>query len=297
MIKIESTTLEICYEKAADALQCSVIELEIEIIQLPKSGILGLFKKPAIIVATKKASTEPNSEPQEVEEAKNVSLAEVAETSPSEQSETKSAAADSASTQRESDEPAVRFQDDIILPEAFSTTQDEYEDEYEEHYDDDFSEEGVSDDQMVQEIEQELNRLFAMLCFDLDPIVVAMYDENSVEVLFSGKDAALLIGKEGYRYKALSYLIFNWINAKYQVQLRLEIAQFLKNQEEAISKYLVNVIENVERDGTSQTKVLDGVLVQIALQQLRERFPNKYVAIRSTRDGAKFIIINDYNEY
>jgi spoIIIJ-associated protein len=116
-------------------------------------------------------------------------------------------------------------------------------------------------------------------------------------VEFSGRDAALLIGKEGYRYKALSYMLFNWINSNYQMQLRLEIAEFLKNQEESIRRYLVGVCENIDRDGRAQTKILDGVLVQIALRELRNRYPDKYVAIRSTRDGSKFIIVNDYNEY
>jgi len=90
-------------------------------------------------------------------------------------------------------------------------------------------------------------------------------------------------------------MIFNWINTKYQLQLRLEIAEFLKNQEESISRYLSGVKESVDRDGRAQTKVLDGVLVQIALRELREIYPEKYVAIRSTRDGLKYIIINDYH--
>ena len=106
-----------------------------------------------------------------------------------------------------------------------------------------------------------------------------------------------MIGKEGYRYKALSYMLFNWINAVYGMQLRLEIAEFLKNQEETISRYLIGVCEMIDQEGRAQTKVLDGVLVQIALKQLRERYPDRYVAIRSTRDGGKFIVINSYHEY
>jgi spoIIIJ-associated protein len=69
-----------------------------------------------------------------------------------------------------------------------------------------------------------------------------VYDENTLLVEFTGPDAALMIGKEGYRYKALSYMLFNWINAVYGMQLRLEIAEFLKNQEESISRYLINIL-------------------------------------------------------
>jgi spoIIIJ-associated protein len=92
-------------------------------------------------------------------------------------------------------------------------------------------------------------------------------------------------------------MLFNWINAVYGMQLRLEIAEFLKNQEESISRYLINVCDIIDQEGRAQTKVLDGVLVQIALKQLRDRYPDRYVAIRSTRDGGKFIVINSYHEY
>ena len=54
MIKIVSVTLEEAYKDAASALECSVTELNIEVVQSPSSGFLGLFKKSAIIVAAKK---------------------------------------------------------------------------------------------------------------------------------------------------------------------------------------------------------------------------------------------------
>jgi spoIIIJ-associated protein len=155
--------------------------------------------------------------------------------------------------------------------------------------------ETISISEIAKEVKEKINELFSNACFEIDEIGVSVYDEHTLLVEFNGADSALLIGKEGYRYKALSYMIFNWINITYGVQLRLEIAEFLQNQEEAVSKYLVNVCENIDRDGRAQTKILDGVLVQIALRELRERYPNKYVAIRSTRDGLKYIIINDYH--
>ena len=90
-----------------------------------------------------------------------------------------------------------------------------------------------------------------------------------------------MIGKEGYRYKALSYILFNWINEKYGLMLRLEVAEFLKNQEEAIHAYLEPIIEIVKEKGTFKTKPLDGILVHIALKRLREEFPDKYVAVKT----------------
>ena len=67
MIKIEAITLEEAYSNAALKLECSITELQIEVVQAPSSGFLGLFKKKAIIVAalkTKKLSDEI-SEPKE----------------------------------------------------------------------------------------------------------------------------------------------------------------------------------------------------------------------------------------
>jgi spoIIIJ-associated protein len=147
------------------------------------------------------------------------------------------------------------------------------------------------------DVKAKINDLFAATCFDLNEIDVRVYDDHTLLVEISGADSALMIGKEGYRYKALSYMLFNWINATYGLQLRLEIAEFLKNQEESIGRYLVTIYETVDKEGRAQTKPLDGVLVQIALTQLRARYPDRYVAIRSTRDGGKFIIINSYHEY
>jgi len=66
MVKIEAETLEGAYSLAAEKLSCSITQLNIEVIQIPKSGLMGLFKKQAIIVATpnvveKQSKAEPNS--------------------------------------------------------------------------------------------------------------------------------------------------------------------------------------------------------------------------------------------
>jgi len=151
--------------------------------------------------------------------------------------------------------------------------------------------------QIASEVKTQINELFLKLCYKIDEIEVDVYDNNTLLIKFNGDDVALLIGKEGYRYKAMSYILFNWINSTYQVQIRLEIAEFLQNQEESIERYLESVYDSVDNDGSAQTKILDGVLVQIALRRLRERYYDKYVAVRSTRDGEKYIIINDYHTH
>jgi spoIIIJ-associated protein len=284
--KIEAATLEQAYADAATALECSVTELVVEVVQAPSRGFLGFFRKNAIIVATLKQESQ---------------VEQVSEKSPPQ-----------APQKQKEQEPTHQFLNDTMMPTSFVSDQDEelqedlssgldytadYDDAYDENFDESAPELDIAIHEIAKEVKEKINQLFKLTCFDIDEIGVRPYGSDTLLVEFSGEDAALLIGKEGYRYKALSYMIFNWINAKYNVQLRLEIAEFLKNQEESVNRYLLGVYESIERDGKAQTKILDGVLVQIALRELRERYPDKYVAIRTTRDGLKYVIVNDYNSY
>ncbi len=296
MLKIESKTLEIAYSEAAQQLECSVTELQVEIVQHPSGGFLGLFAKSAIIVALRK-ETIAKSASSVVEKAVESAVETVEEELPQEDKKV-----EDKPVKKESAKPQQRILNETILPASFVTDQDD-EDEQNDYiadaiegmFDDEEDEAFDDIDTIASEVKEQINTLFSKTCFELNEIDVTVYDENTLMIDFNGNDAALLIGKEGYRYKALSYMIFNWINAKYGFQLRLEIAEFLKNQEESITRYLVGVCESIDRDGKAQTKILDGVLVQIALKQLRDQYPDKYVAIRSTRDGSKFIIVNGYN--
>ena len=131
-------------------------------------------------------------------------------------------------------------------------------------------------------------------CFEIDTVEVDIFN-GIAHIFIDGDDAALLIGKEGYRYNALSYMLFNWINTEYNLYIKLEMAEFIQAQEEMIESYLKPIAEHIQTHGKGKTKPLDGILVQIALEKLRAIFPNKYVAIKTAKDGKKFIIINDFN--
>ena len=301
MIKIEAITLEEAYKNAASSLECSVTELRIEVIQSPSSGFLGMFKKSAIIVATKEISDDTINEASEVKEQEKQEVPE-----PNKEKEEKPLKV--KEKVKKKTKKAVKevststILNDTIMPETFVSIQDEDDNKIDSScladYDDEDDEEVVVDENLskiASIVQKEINQLFDFTCFNIDEIKVSVYDDNTLLVELKGNDAALLIGKEGYRYKALSYMVFNWINSKYQVQLRLEIAEFLQNQEEAVSRYLDTIYETVQREGRAQTKILDGVLIQIALRELRDKYHDKYVAIRSTRDGLKYIIINDYH--
>jgi spoIIIJ-associated protein len=301
MKKIEAPSLELAYAQAASEFGCSVTQLQVEIIQFPSKGILGLFKKPAIIVANLPVTNAP------------VAQTPVAETLIAEVLAVETPLVKTAAVVTPTAEPLppVRpvvskpveltvhdeLDDDMKNEELFALPEEEEEDELYDDYAMEMAYDEMPIDECAADVKVKINELFKSTCFDLNEIEVSVYDEHTLLIELGGADSALMIGKEGYRYKALSYMLFNWINATYGLQLRLEIAEFLKNQEESIGRYLVGVYESVDRDGRAQTKTLDGVLVQIALTQLRHRYPDRYVAIRSTRDGGKFIIINSYHEY
>ncbi len=53
-MRIEAKNLEEAYSIASSKLNCSITDLDIEVIQYPSKGILGLFSKPAIIEVKKK---------------------------------------------------------------------------------------------------------------------------------------------------------------------------------------------------------------------------------------------------
>ncbi|MCF6331378.1 MAG: Jag N-terminal domain-containing protein [Sulfurimonas sp.] len=297
MIKVEAVTLEEAYVKAASKLKCSITNLNIEVVQAPTNGFLGLFKKNAIIVATKKIDPETPCEPTQSKKINKPKEPEI---------ETSASFTEKKQPQKKK-QPQEIF-NNTIMPQSFVSIQDDRCDGFEhiedieddidmdeESYEESIQESTIDIKEIAIEVKKDINNLFNKICFDIDEVDVSQYDDSTLLIEFSGADAALLIGKEGYRYKALSYMLFNWINTKYKIGLRLEIAEFLKNQEESVIRYLENVYANINRDGRAQTKILDGVLVQIALKELRNTYPDKYVAIRTTRDGLKYIIINEYH--
>ncbi len=233
MRKFEAKTLQEVFELASSEMHCSILELEIEVLQRPSKGFLGVGSKNAIIVAKK----------------------------------------------------IVQGKKEEIIEEEPPLSED-VEEMIKEH-------EHVSHNHLAKKIEDELKILFEKSCFSIDVIEVDVIEQNAF-IFIDGEDAALLIGKEGYRYNALSYMIFNWIYSKYDLFLKLEIASFLTSQEQMVEGLLKPVITKVEAEGRARTRVFDGILVQIALEKLRDHFPNKYIAAKTNQNGEKYIIINDF---
>ncbi len=237
MIRVSADSLEEAYSKVAKELNASIVDIEVEILQNPSSGFLGMFSKPAIIKAELKDTSE-------VIVKKSVK----------------------------------KVNSDISIDKNINESE---KDETTDH------------NRIKYEIKEGINRLLDASCFNVDLIELRVTDEL-VEIKLDGEDVALLIGKEGYRYKSLSYILHNWIKIKYNLNISLEIAEFLKNQREMVLKYLILVKERVDQNGKAQTKPLDGILVKIALGELRATYPEKYVAIRTLKDGRKIVVINEF---
>lgn len=285
MKKFEANCLEKVYELATAEFNCSITELEIEVIQQPSKGFLGFGKKNAIIQVCFKDNCRTYVQEAKIFKNKDVRIQEVSERIEySNQKEERNLLQKEDKNESSCSVPKVESKDRIF---------DKF---YHEESQGEISKIIIKKDKekILKEVEEGIHLLFDNTCYCLDRINVEFYDEETLYIEFLGEDSALLIGKEGYRYKALSYILFNWINEKYGLMLRLEVAQFLKNQEEAIYTYLEPIIEIIKEKGTFKTKPLDGILVHIALKKLREEFPDKYVAVKTNVRGDKYVLVNEY---
>ncbi|RKU88091.1 spoIIIJ-associated protein [Helicobacter pylori] len=258
-IEIKAKTLEEALIQASIALNCPIINLQYEVIQTPSKGFLNIGKKEAIILASVKESVKEVKE----ESVKEINTKEIHQN------------AEEKKQKLETETP----QEERITPKPPKKNPKE-----ESHNGD-----------KLHEIKQELKDLFSHLPYKINKVEVSLYEPGVLLIDIDGEDSALLIGEKGYRYKALSYLLFNWIHPAYGYSIRLEISTFLQNQEKVMEAQLQSVIMTVHEVGKGQMKAPDGVLTYIALKKLRKAFPNKYVSIKTNLNDEKYIVINDFN--
>lgn len=258
-IEIKAKTLEEALIQASIALNCPIINLQYEVIQTPSKGFLNIGKKEAIILVGVKESVKEIQE----ESVKETNTKEIHQS------------AEEKKQNLEIETP----QEEIITPKPPKKN---------------LKEESHNGDKL-HEIEQELKDLFSHLPYKINKVEVSLYEPGVLLIDIDGEDSALLIGEKGYRYKALSYLLFNWIHPAYGYNIRLEISTFLQNQEKVMDTQLQNTIMTVHEVGKGQMKASDGVLTYIALKKLRKAFPNKYVSIKTNLNDEKYIVINDFN--
>ncbi|GAA9252948.1 Jag N-terminal domain-containing protein [Helicobacter pylori] len=258
-IEIKAKTLEEALTQASIALNCPIINLQYEVIQTPSKGFLNIGKKEAIILASVKESVKAVKE----ESVKETHTKEIHQ---------------SAGEKKQKLETKTP-QEEIITPKPPKKN---------------LKEESHNEDKL-HEIKQELKDLFSHLPYKINKVEVSLYEPGVLLIDIDGEDSALLIGEKGYRYKALSYLLFNWIHPTYGYNIRLEISTFLQNQEKVMEAQLQSTIMTVHEVGKGQMKAPDGVLTYIALKKLRKAFPNKYVSIKTNLNDEKYIVINDFN--
>ncbi len=258
-IEIKAKTLEEALIQASIALNCPIINLQYEVIQTPSKGFLSIGKKEAIILAGVKESVKEIQE----ESVKETNTKEIHQN------------AEEKKQKLETETP----QEEIITPKPPKKN---------------LKEESHNGDKL-HEIKQELKDLFSHLPYKINKVEVSLYEPGVLLIDIDGEDSALLIGEKGYRYKALSYLLFNWIHPAYGYSIRLEISTFLQNQEKVMEAQLQSTIMTVHEVGKGQMKAPDGVLTYIALKKLRKAFPNKYVSIKTNLNDEKYIVINDFN--
>ncbi|WP_220823225.1 Jag N-terminal domain-containing protein [Helicobacter pylori] len=262
-IEIKAKTLEEALIQASIALNCPIINLQYEVIQTPSKGFLSIGKKEAIILAGVKESVKESVKEIKDESVKETNTKEIHQN------------AEEKKQNSEIETP----QEEITTPKPPKKN---------------LKEESHNGDKL-HEIKQELKDLFSHLPYKINKVEVSLYEPGVLLIDIDGEDSALLIGEKGYRYKALSYLLFNWIHPAYGYNIRLEISTFLQNQEKVMEAQLQSTIMTVHEVGKGQMKAPDDVLTYIALKKLRKAFPNKYVSIKTNLNDEKYIVINDFN--
>lgn len=310
MTKVTANTLQEALSKAALELGCSVTELDYEVVQYESKGVLGIGKKDAIIIANLKNSSAKPDNTQKHQEASY----QQSQTSQSNQTIQESSQANSSQNNPNQNQGFFDASE-FVASASLESSEPNYESKnYESgkqshtnqsyaNYDEPYNADNTSTTQtkkfqtkeeVASEIQNLIQEMLSYTPYKIDNVNVGFYDNQTLSIYIDGEDSALLIGERGYRYKAISYLLFNWIQPAYGYNIRLEIAQFLQNQEDAIDAYLVGIINEVKREGRAQTKPLDGILAFIALKKLRGHFPDKYISFRENPQNERYIIINDF---
>lgn len=306
MTKVTANTLQEALSKAALELGCSVTELDYEVVQYESKGVLGIGKKDAIIIANLKNSSAKPDNTQKHQEASY----QQSQTSQSNQTIQESSQANSSQNNPNQNNQGFFDASEFVASASLESSEPNYESGKQSHtnqayanYDELCNTDNTNTTQtkkfqtkeeVASEIQNLIQEMLSYTPYKIDNVNVGFYDNQTLSIYIDGEDSALLIGERGYRYKAISYLLFNWIQPAYGYNIRLEIAQFLQNQEEAIDAYLVGIINEVKREGRAQTKPLDGILAFIALKKLRGHFPDKYISFRENPQNEKYIIINDF---
>jgi spoIIIJ-associated protein len=284
--EFEAPTLEEACKLAQREYNCSLEDIEYKIIQYPRRILFGIMKKNAIIKVIdirerrdKEAQEESAKEP--LEDNSQAIINDFFSNSSSFLGDMEGATPTPKDSLNEYKE--IESNQDTQKKDRVKSGDKVKE-----------SEETNSLEERAEEIKSIVKRLIDKSCFNIDTVEVTI-EGKTAYIFLDGEDSALLIGKEGYRYNALSYILFNWVNLKYDLFLKLEIAEFLESQKRTIIKKLEPLVDKIQESGKGRSEPLDGILIQVALEYLRDKFPDKYVAIKRLDKDKRYIVVNNFN--
>lgn len=292
MTKFTAPTIELALLEASKELKCSIVDLEYEIIEKPSKGFLGLGKRDAKIVVSlknKRHNFGGESKRESKGDFRGESRGDFKGESKNNDFKGESKFPQKGAFERKYDSQYESKQKYDSHSESKPDSRFESKDDFrrESKYDS-----NDIDESIIHKIHKEINELFALLPIKLSKIEVSKFEKNTILIHFKGADAALLIGERGYRYKAISYLLFNWLNAEYGVNIRLEIESFLASQEAMIAHYLAPIIDELkDSDEPFATKTFDGILAYIALKELRAKLHGKNIVLKTNEYDESYVLI------
>lgn len=216
--EFEDKTVEDAKTQASVALGLPSDQIEFEVLEEEKSGLLGLFPKPAKIRARKKG-------------AGNASAAAPVSSDASEKEA--SVASTSASVSAESN--------------VSSESTEEKKDTSKKNV--------VTRDISTITVSPFLNELFKVM--DMDVKVTEEYnqEENEVEVDLAGPQMGMLIGKRGQTLDALQYLTSLVLNKDHEdyVKVKIDTENYRERRKATIENLAKNVAKKVKASGRPST--------------------------------------------
>lgn len=267
-MRIEADSLENAIQIAAKKLNCSAIDIDFTIIQRPSGGIFGMFKKQAIIDAFNK-------------NAKNLDLDKKAKES-----------LEKAVKKRKNEKEQVNSKNTNLQNSQIQKTANSQISKKPKETKKTVIKTEITQN-VLDEIKQKLSEWLNNSGFDMQVIEISKRSENEIYIKLDGDDNAILIGKEGLRYKAFSYMIYNWLNIKYGLNSLLEISEFLQNQTKIINEYIEKLIPKIKSGEKNSTKPFDNIFVKIAYDRLKTEFGDKNVFIKTSKQGNNKVVVNN----
>ncbi|ELU5093452.1 Jag N-terminal domain-containing protein, partial [Campylobacter upsaliensis] len=183
-MKIEAKDLQSALTEASIKLECSVVDLEYTILQQHKSGFLGFGRKSAIIEVEvkryKKKHFKKENKPNFRNEEKSNHFQKTDKVVKTENEFKKN---ESKIRKMEENEPKTEVKMESSKKEKYVVKSDAIFDSF--HKEDHTSR---NQDDLLDEIKIQLERLLKISCFQISLKEIKMYDENCIFIRLDGED-------------------------------------------------------------------------------------------------------------